>query len=255
MIYPNYLNRSGTELFIDTLQQTGVANQSNVVEYISHLTGMKKQATVSTSVPRRTLSGTILGTNKFTIERYFEYMLGETVLFCLGPRQMATYAKIVGYSVPTTKASVQPVHIDIVYEGHVVGQFWEAESKNVSGAIGTDTSATMDKSVRFNAVNEMVRATINQDDIILPAGNYRVFARVKDLLQISNDLKLEVYNQTDSVSIASGTQTTASSYAIFTLDFTIDSADVGDVIRFDVSKSTSTANDIDVDFFGLVAVP
>jgi hypothetical protein len=112
--------------------------------------------------------------------------------------------------------------------------------------------------MRLYASSSYLRYKLIQNDIVLPEGNYKMFARIRDQNNVTDDIELKISNYTDSVDIASDTFTSTLNdmfvpvYSIHMVDFTIDSADVGDTIRFFVDKATATANNIYVDFLGFV---
>jgi hypothetical protein len=99
----------------------------------------------------------------------------------------------------------------------------------------------------LNAQNEQVYYQITGDSE-LPLGTYKLFIRAKDSAQVADDLRMFVYNETDTAEIASVTKTLTGSWAFYEIDVTFDSADVGDNISVKFYKDTATANTIDVDY-------
>lgn len=135
-----------------------------------------------------------------------------------------------------------------------ISDVWFDDIQLVETSPTTDLKATGGYVELLNQLGHIVHISLNQTDYELPAGDYKLFVRMKDTAQIADDVKLEAYNVTDDSSIASDTFTATSGYTYFVLDFTTDSSEDGDVIKLSCEKATATTNSIYVDFLGFVKV-
>lgn len=254
MIHPNYLCGNGQELFLETLQSVGMTSSRVISNYQTKNSAHTKTLVKYIDPSSHNINGKILN-DLNDAKRKLKYLqaVDDKVLMCLGSEQEAYLGNLRNLNANHASPQSLQVGFEFVTSG-IAGHFWEAEDHNVDGVVATDLTASMSKVVQFDSIDEHVIASITQDDLVLPEGNYRMFARAKDLLQISNDLVLDVYNQTDDDGLAAGAHTLSSSYGLFTLDFLIDSNDVGDNIQLSVNKNSTTANTISLDFFGVVAL-
>lgn len=84
----------------------------------------------------------------------------------------------------------------------------------------------------------------------LPLGTYKLFIRAKDSNQVADDLRIDVWNSTESTSILPSIEykTLTSSWAYYSIDVTLSSEIDGDNILVHLSKETATANTIDLDY-------
>jgi hypothetical protein len=256
-LYPNiiYHADSGTLIFIDTLQGISNPRNADIVEYTSAVDGKAKSFTKDRGQRSLTLDGKISTENENTLRRQLDYLTGKQVYIMLGAEGLATLAKIRSFSFQKAVGTYTPLALDVVCEGSSEGQFYEAEDCTHTGTEITQSFASGGAGVLLNAGGENVRIELYQSDIVLPPGNYTMFARAYDLNNIVNDFGLNVYNYNDSTTIDSTTVTLASpygTYAIVTADFTISSSDAGDLIYIYVKKATGTSNNIYVDFIGFV---
>jgi hypothetical protein len=256
-LYPNiiYHADSGTLIFIDTLQGISNPRNADIVEYTSAVDGKAKSFTKERGQRSLTLDGKISTENENTLRRQLDYLTGKQVYIMLGAEGLATLAKIRSFSFQKAVGTYTPLALDVVCEGSSEGQFWEAEDCNFNyRAVDTPSSdSTQGQKVVATGPWSGTVAQLTQNDMILPAGEYTMFARLRDSNQITDDVSLTVINATDNTYPGAGTTYTLSaSYAIYTLDFTIDDEDAGDTIRFFVQKETTTTNDVDIDFFGYV---
>jgi len=86
----------------------------------------------------------------------------------------------------------------------------------------------------------------------LPRGKYLLLIRMKDTNAVTNDARVRVWNFTDGTNPLIREVTLSPTYKIYPFVFTIDADDVNDDIRILVYKTTSTTNNIYVDFYRLV---
>jgi len=257
MIYPNiiYHPDSQTTVFIDTLQQIGNSASAEVVTYQSSLDGSLKAFNRGLGARELPLRGKISSDNVDTLRRQLQYLRGKQIYLMLGAQNTATVARIRDFDLPVAVGTHSPLTLDVVAESETEGQFYEAEDCTHTGTESTQSFASGGTGVLLNTGGEDVRIELYQSDIVLPPGNYTMFARAYDMNNVVNDFGLNVYNYNDSTTIDSTTVTLASpygTYAIVTADFTISSSDAGDLIYIYVKKATGTSNNIYVDFIGFV---
>lgn len=256
-IYPNIIYHPDTDttIFIDTLQEIGGSAQSELVTYQSSVDGSLNTFERETLPRTISLNGKISSDNESTLRRQLQYLRGKQIYLMLGARNIATLARIRSFDMQVSVGTYTPLALDVVCDGDTEGQFYEAEDCTHTGTEITQSFASGGTGVLLNAGGEDVRIELYQSDIVLPPGNYTMFARAYDLNNVVNDFGLNVYNYNDSTTIDSTTVTLASpygTYAIVTADFTISSSDAGDLIYIYVKKATGTSNNIYVDFIGFV---
>ena len=255
MIYPNiiYHEDSGTEIFIDTLQQIGNTGNAEIVSFQDSLTGSIRTFNRSLDPNGVTLFGKVSTDNVDTLRRQLQYIRGKQIYLMLGAQNMATLAKIRSFNLPVSVGTYSPLTLDVVCDGDSEGQFWEAEDcTQFGGVITSDCDACMGKCMALGAVDTIVYATVTQDDIVLPEGDYVMFARVKDTNQVTDDVGISVRNYTDDDTTVVLLPTVTSDYKVHVQTFSIGSADAGDDIQFRVYKRSATTNTIYVDFIGFV---
>jgi hypothetical protein len=254
-LYPNiiYHADTSTEIFIDTLQAIDNTANADVVTYQSSVDGSLGTFNRGIGARQLTLNGKISEDNETELRRQLQYLRGKQVYLMLGARNIATLARIKSFDMPVSVGTYTPLALDVVCEGSSEGQFWEAEDNLNNGATAvSDSLATSGQAAKASSQWKGALNTIVQSDIVLPAGDYTMFYRARDTNQVTDDLYTKIYNYTDSTDIAYDSFTASSTYGIFTLDFTIDSADVGDSIQMYVQKGTTTTNDVYLDYLGFV---
>ncbi len=254
MDYPHFLYDpvSLTYVSIDTVQQLSRTSSNISTRYTQCSTGQRKQISIK-DLSSASFECTWFSYNK-NIEWFLDYLVGKDIIFGYGPRDLASYVTIQSYTVVDSPGNTLKITFDITFLGHVRGHFRDAsDPRCVGGTLVTDTSATLDTAAKLSGHMDMRHFTINQNAVVLPTGNYRMFARVRDTTQVSKDVFLGVYAA--SATVASWTKTVTSGYRVYMIDFTIGSAHVGKDITFQVRKNTATANNIYVDYIGIVAVP
>lgn len=262
-LYPNiiYHADTSTEIFIDTLQAIDNTANADVVTYQSSIDGSLGTFNRGIGARQLTLNGKISEDNETELRRQLQYLRGKQVYLMLGARNIATLARIKSFDMPVKGGTYTSLTLDVECETETEGQFWEGNygyDLALSSAEYDDSDATNGTTMRLYASSSYLRYKLIQNDIVLPEGNYKMFARIRDQNNVTDDIELKISNYTDSVDIASDTFTSTLNdmfvpvYSIHMVDFTIDSADVGDTIRFFVDKATATANNIYVDFLGFV---
>lgn len=254
MLYLNYLYGNQVEVFLDTLQSIGELNVREIITYRSASSKNTKTHAKYLEAPIYSLSATILSNVQDT-KRKLKYLqtLDENILMCLGSENEACYCKLKTVPSERKNPTNMGLKIDVIGRFTVgAGEVYEAEECTDVGTVTdvSDSDASEGQAASFSEHDAGIKFTLPQADYRLPAGTYDVFARVKDSNQVASDVELEVYNETDSVSLVSSKKTVAGSYGLYTASFTVDSDDAGDAIRFGVFKDTATANTIYVDFLG-----
>lgn len=258
VLYPNiiYHPSSGTEIFIDSLQRVDHAADAEVVSYRSSVDGSLKSFTRDVGARQMSLSCKIRQENEQTMRRLLNYLRGEEVYLMVGAEEMATAGRIQSFSILKEVGIYTPLSIEFTYDTDLEGQFWESEDTDNTGTHThiIDSTASMGNAVIFSAQDDDLKRVFAQSDIVLPVGDYMMIARMKDTNQVTDDVRLRVFNLTDSTYPAVATHTLTSSYAWYSTPFSIAAGDVGNNIELRVSKVTTTTNTITVDCFGFVRV-
>lgn len=256
-LYPNiiYHADTSTEIFIDTLQAIDNTANADVVTYQSSIDGSLDTFNRGMGARQLTLNGKISEDNENTLRRQLNYLRGKQIYLMLGARNIATLARIRSFDMPAKVGTYTALTLDVECETETEGQYWEAEDADVlgAGASATDVLASMGQAATCDAYYAGIASSIVQSDIALPIGNYTMFVRAKDTNQVTNDLLMSVVNVSDTTS-QYATTTVTDEYAIYTLDFEVDSADAGDTISFRAYKGSGITNTIYVDFLGFVRV-
>lgn len=133
------------------------------------------------------------------------------------------------------------------------GYFLEAEDASYTGTVEYLADASDDYIVNCNSQYEDVYFILEQNSYNLPLGDMVLIVKVYCTAAVASDLNIYVYNNTDYTWIVNQAFTTVVGWQYITLDFTIASDDVGDEIKFDFSKQTTTANQIKFDFIGFAS--
>jgi hypothetical protein len=253
-LYPNIICKPdiGAHIFLDTLQSIVNPRYADVVEYTSAVDGKPYSFTRDRGQRGTTLNCKIDTDNENNLRRQIDSIIGEQVYLMMGAEELATLAKIRSYSFQKAVGTYTPLTLDVVCDGSSEGQFYEAEDCTYMGSEATSASSSGGWSVYLSAAGEFIKFNIFPTLTYLPEGDYRLFARAYDTNQVTDDFGLVVYKRDDSTLIASTTTTLTPYYAVKTLDFTIDSADVGDEITMYAQKETTTPNNIHVDYLGFV---
>lgn len=128
----------------------------------------------------------------------------------------------------------------------------EAESATTSGGtVVGDGGASGGNAMRLDANAEYVYYD-TRGGVDLPPGDYTLIVRLTTSSAVANDVRMLVKNETDAADLAAVTFTATTSYAYYALDFSIQSTDLNDVIRFLVSKQTAGVANLDVDYFAVI---
>ncbi|HOO51185.1 MAG TPA: hypothetical protein PLK94_07870 [Alphaproteobacteria bacterium] len=255
--YPNIIYHADTGfVFIDTLQKIGTSHNAQIVEYNSCIDGLKKTFSRTKGPRTTTLDGKVQ--NQDALRRKLNYLLGKQVYVMLGAENFATLAKLESYKLDKGISGYVPVSINIKCDADIEGQFYEAEDTvhvETTGTLTADTTCSGGYKIVLDGNGEDVytkTTVITQSNYEIPIGNYTLFCRAKDTNQVTDDLFMGIYNNSDSTFAGSTTKTLTSLYALYTFDVTIASDDVGDALLLYFSKNTGTANSISIDFLGFV---
>ena len=152
-----------------------------------------------------------------------------------------------------------PFSFSFVMKGVVVGFMTEAEDENgtgtpAAGVVTVDANASEGSCIVCDANTEGASIQIAQSTWKMPITDYRIYVRAKDTNQTANDLKLRIYNTSDSTDAGSGAKTCTAAYTWHSLDVTLASDDVGNNLEIQAYKDSATANSISIDMIICVAV-
>ena len=256
-MYLNYIFANGEEVFIDSLQQVSQVNMREMKTYQPYLSKNTKSKPIHVMPTEYTLSGKLIS-NILTGKQKIEYIatLDEKVLLCMGSVARAMYGHITKYNSNHADPVSNTISLQFMPTFPIAqGEVYEAENVPHDGIETIDQDASGGKCVQIDAPNKLVKIIITQSAYRLPEGDYKIFVRAKDTAQVADDLKLEMYNQTDSTSIGSTTKTLTADYALYESGtITVAADDVGDTIRIVAEKATGTTNTISIDFIGFARV-
>lgn len=254
----NYIYGDGIEVFLDNLQNIGMTCSREIVTYNSKTQKAAKSFPRYVSPSTYRLEGKV-NTDGLTVRRKLEYLntIDSDVLMVLGSENDAMYGIIQRISATRIKSGVVGVSIDIQSSGRAISDIaYEAEDVEGTGEVSvSDSDASGGSAVQIATQADNVYKSVTQSKYALPQGDYKVFVRAKDTAQVADDLKLEMYNQSDSTSIGSSTKTLAADYTLYESNtFTVASDDAGDTIRIIAEKATANSNSISIDFIGFARV-
>lgn len=229
MIYPNFLCEGyGTPyISLDSIQQLSRTSSTSSQQYTRSSTGKRRQIAM-----KDLSSGTfecIWYKTDSMIERNLDYISQRQILFGYHPRNFASYVNIDSATVVDSPGNTMKINLGVTFLGSPAGHLWDVSDSGLSGGeLVTDTMACLDTAAKLSSQNSMRQATLVSSGANLPDGDYRMFARVRDTTQVSNDVRLGVY--AGSTSIAYATVTVASYYRLYTTNFTIESDDLDKTI-------------------------
>lgn len=178
----------------------------------------------------------------------------DNIITIDGGNRNAIYGMVKTLGISDNNPNSAAVDFTSKAKGGVSGQYIPIGDTTSTGSSSTDSDAVGDAVELLDAITEVVHYSITQNVYELPEGDYKLLVRLKDANQVADDVQLTVYNTTDAASIATDTYTATAAFSYFLLDFTIDSADVGDSIKLSIDKATANANTITVDFIAFVKV-
>jgi hypothetical protein len=258
VIYPNFLYHaeSGTQMFLDAVSQIGNTGDAEIVSYRSSLDGSLKSFKRDQSPRYISLDSHISVGNESSFRRLMNYLTGKQLLVALCAQDLATLGRIQNFSIDKSRGTYVPSSINITCDADTEGQCYAAFDSRLT-RVGTmtvalDPASTGGYALTTSTNGSNVYIPVTQSDVVLPAGSYRMFARIKDANQVTNDVLLQVYNSTASASVASVSRTATAGYGIVVLDFNVTSSMVGHALRFIVKKNTATANTLSIDLMGFV---
>lgn len=254
MNYPHFLFDPVSLLYVglDTVQQLSRTSTSSSQRYTQSSTGNRKQVTAK-DLSSGAFECTIYSSGQ-RIEWYLDYLTGRDIIFGYGPRDMASYVNIENVDVLHVPGNTLKVSFNVTFLGPVRGQFRDAsDSRCTGGTLVTDTAATLDTAAQLSSQGQVRQFIIPWSVTLLPTGNYRMFARVRDTAQVSNDVHMSI--SAGSTIVASWYKTSTASYVVYMIDFTITNEHTYKDFTFKVRKNLSTPNNIYVDYLGCVSVP
>ncbi len=250
-----YDTENDLEVMIDSYNEIIPITDRQVLKYVAHKENKPRLLSGSPVSREYRINASVTSNLNDTIKTMnFLTQKGGKILFIVSGVEIASLGYLCGtpMSVISSRANVLPVEIDFVCNTDIIGTAKEAEDCTTTGTVASDSDASSGKCVELNSYMNSVSFTIDQDSILLPESDYKMYVRAKDTNQVSNDMMMVVYNDTDNSTIASDSYTCTSSYDWYSLDFTIDSDDVSDEIIFYPLKATSTSNTILVDLICFV---
>ena len=244
------------EVFFDNIIEVGTTQTREIMNYdSSELPEIKTFA--RNRHPSNTAYKGHIQSDIIEKKRKLVYLnaYADKVIVIDGGNENAIYGNINPLDISDRNRSAADLSFTAVAKGGITGQFYDSDDCTSTGIRTEDSDAVegyADVLVTFD--KQIFIPLLLQTNYSLPVGDYKLFARVKDTNQVAGDVKLEVYNITDSSSIASDTFTATADYTYCVLDFSTDSSEDGDSIKLMCKKSTATANSISVDFIGFVKV-
>lgn len=243
------------EVFMDNVREVEGQHSREIVTY------QESQEPVVDTVARYRFPsvtqyrGTVQ-TSRITNKRKLVYLnsYASNTIVVDGGNSNAIYGHVENLRMADSNTSACVVEFTTRSKGGVSGQFYNSDDCTSTGSQTVDSDGVGGYAEVLDASGEKIYFDLTQNDYELPAGDYKIFARVKDTAQVADDVKMEVYNTTDASSVASDTFTATAAYGYVVLDFTTDSTEGGDSIRFSCEKATATANSLSVDFLVFVKV-
>ena len=251
-----YDTENDFEVKIDYYDEITPITNRQVQKYVSYSTNRPKSLSGDPVAPEFRVSGVRTENLNYHLKKLDRLtQMGGKMLFVVPEIEVATrgYLTSVPMNLSASRPDILPVEIDFFCNSDFFGTAKEAEDCTINcGYIADDSDASNGQCVNLDASMDDVRFVLDQDSVFLPESDYKMYVRAKDTNQVSGDLALVVYNGTDSSSIATNYHQCSSSYNWYSLDFIIDSNDVGDQIRFIARKSEMTPNTISVDLICFV---
>ncbi len=250
-----YDTENNIEVMIDSYSEIIPIADRQVLKYTAHKENKPRLLSGSPVSREYRINASVTSDLNDTIKKMnFLTQKGGKILFIVSGAEIASFGYLSGtpMSIVSSRANILPVEVDFVCNTDVIGIAKEAEDCTTTGTIASDSDASGGECVELSSYMNSVSFTIDQDSILLPELDYTMYVRAKDTNQVTNDMMIVVYNDTDSSTIASDSYTCTSSYDWYSLDFTIDSNDVGDEIIFYPLKRTTTTNTISIDLICFV---
>ena len=191
---------------------------------------------------------------------YFD-KCGEELLLIDGHNQQAYlgYLEAPNFGKSDETNLTLPFSFSFVMKGQCVGLMAEAEDVNgvgtpAAGVVTADADASEGSCIVCDANTEGGSIQTTQSNWKMPIADYRVYCRAKDTNQTANDLKLRIYNTTDSTDAGSAAKTCTAAYAWYSNNVTLASDDVGNALEIQAYKDSATANSISIDIIICVAI-
>ncbi len=251
-----YDTENDIEVQIDYYDEIIPITNRQVQKYVSYSTNRPKSLSGNPIAPEFRVSGVRTENLNYHLKKLDRLtQMGEKMLFVAPEIEIATrgYLMSVPMNLNASRPDILPVEINFACNSDFFGTAKEAESCTISGGYTADDSdASNGKVAKLNSSSDYVRLTLNQDNVMLPESDYVAYFRSKDTNQVSDDISLNIYNVTDSISISQTTFTLTSSYDWYSLSFTIDSNDVGDEIKFEIMKIEPFSNIVSIDLICFV---
>lgn len=243
------------EVFFDNIIEVGTTQTRELMNYDSSTIPEIKTYARNRQPSNTAYQGSIQ-TDIIEKKRTLVYLnaYADKVIVIDGGNDNAIYGNINPLNISDRNKEVADLSFTAIAKGGITGQFYDSDDCTSTGTRTADSDAVNGYADVLDANGEDIFASLTQSVVVLPEGDYMMFIRAKDTNTVASDLGMEIYNDTDSTSLAYEAKTLTTSYAYYTLDFTVESDDLGDLILFDVQKITAAANSISIDFIGFVKV-
>lgn len=243
------------EVFFDNIIEVGTTNNREILTYDSSSSPEIKTYARNRHPSNAAYQGSIQ-TDIIEKKRKLVYLnaYADKVVVIDGGNSNAIYGNINPLNISDRNKVAADLTFTAVAKGGITGQFYDSDDCTSTGTKTADSDAVNGYADVLDGLAESVYFTLTQNNYELPEGDYKMFARVKDTAQVTDDVGLLIKNDTDAVNVATETFTATAAYGYVTMDFTISSTDIDDSITFRVVKSTASANSISVDFIGFVKV-
>jgi len=244
------------EVFFDNIIEVGTTNNREIMNYDSS-TIPEIKTYARNRHPSNTVYQGSIQTDIIEKKRKLVYLnaYADKVIVIDGGNSNAIYGNINPLDISDRNKVRADLRFTAIAKGGITGQFYDSDDCTSTGTKTADSDAVNGYADVLDADAENLYYSLTQNDYELPEGDYKMFVRIKDSAQVSSDVVMHIFNWTDATSLALDSDLTATSeYSYLTLDFTVASDDVGDVIQFQIHKDTATTNSISVDFIGFVKV-
>lgn len=253
------------ELQFDSIQSIRFSPLTELQKYTSQSTNKAKVIFGSPlphmiSVQGQFYSSTSSFSDYMRKLQYFNYC-GEELLLIDGHNQQAYlgYLEAPSFGKSDETNMTLPFSFSFVMKGQCVGFMAEAEDVNgvgtpAAGVVTADADASEGSCIVCDANTEGGSIQVTQSTWKMPITDYRVYVRVKDTNQTASDLKLRIYNTSDSTDAGSAAKTCVAAYAWYSLDVTLAADDVGNALEIQAYKDSATANSISIDMIVCVAI-
>ncbi len=253
------------ELQFDSIQSIRLTSLSELKKYTSHSDSSSK-VIYSNPMP---LTVAVQGIFHATTASFTDYMrkllyfdkCGQELLLIDGHNQQAYlgYLEAPSFGKSDETNLTLPFSFSFVMKGQCVGFMVEGEDVNgvgtpAAGVITADADASEGSCIVCDANTEGGSIQVTQSNWKMPITDYRIYVRAKDTNHTANDLKLRIYNTSDSTDAGSAAKTLTAAYVWYSHDVTLASDDAGNALEIQAYKDSATANAISIDMICCVSI-